>query len=182
MFSEYVKKLMNLNELLDKINSDIRTIMVNNLFFTWRWWLGLALTIVPWIIWFRIRKKDSTSRLLFAGFITLILSSYMDIVGQQLGLWVYYVDIEPINPSFEMFDFSLLPITTMLFLQYKPNISPIIKSVVYSVTGSFIIQPLFIFLKFYNPVHWKNFYSIPFLIVIYLTAHYCVTRKSFSKL
>jgi hypothetical protein len=32
------------------------------------WWFGVALSIIPWIIWFLIRKKQSTDRIMYVGF------------------------------------------------------------------------------------------------------------------
>jgi hypothetical protein len=51
--------------------------------FTWRWWLDLALAIIPWIIWLKVRDKVSTHRLLYAGFIVMMLTSFLDMLGMS---------------------------------------------------------------------------------------------------
>ncbi|MFD2970589.1 hypothetical protein [Peribacillus deserti] len=57
--------------------------------FTWQWWLGIGLTIIPWIIWLIYRKKDSSGRLLYSGTFVALLSVTLDNIGVQLSLWNY---------------------------------------------------------------------------------------------
>jgi hypothetical protein len=99
-----------------------------------------------------------------------------------LNLWDYHVDIDAINPSFIMWDMTLLPIVTMTFLQYKTNIHPAIKAVVFAGLASFVAEPLFAWMNFYDPELWRYVYSFPIFIIIYLLAHFCITRKSFEML
>lgn len=68
---------------------------INNVVFTGPWWLGVSLSIIPWVIWAIFHKKESRNRLLFAGFGIIIISSFLDFLGVQLGLWVYYYDMMP---------------------------------------------------------------------------------------
>jgi hypothetical protein len=139
------------------------------------------LTILPWILWIKIRKKESTDRLLFSGFIVLIISSWLDFMGSELGFWAYLVDVDPLSPSFVAYDFTLIPVSVMLLLQYKPNINPLLKAIVFSGVASFIFQPLLVWLGFYDPKIWKHYYSFPILIAIYLIADFSVKRKNFEK-
>ncbi len=88
-------------------------------------------------------------------------------------------------PSFTRFipwDFTLLPVITMAFLQYKPMINPLVKATVFSLIGSFGAQPLFVVLGYYSPKHWHHYYSFPIFIVIYLVAQFVVTRNNFKRL
>jgi hypothetical protein len=59
---------------------------------------------------------------------------------------------------------------------------PFFKSLAYSLFGSFVIQPLSVFLGIYDHKIWQHYYSVPFFIVIYLIAHYLATRREFSPL
>lgn len=182
MFHEYTKNLQSLYDISDKYSHQIRELWMSNVFLTWRWYLCLAITIVSWVIWIIFRKKDSTARLLLAGSVVTFIAMIMDDIGVELSIWSYNVDIDAITPSFIMWDMSVLPVVTMLFLQYKPNVNPFIKAVIYSGLGSFVAQPLISLIGFYAPGEWKHYYSFPILIAIYLIANFCVTRPSFEKL
>jgi hypothetical protein len=182
MFYDYLEQLYRINTQLDKYSVEFRTLWINNIFLTWRWWLCILLTVLSWSLWIKFRKKQSSSRLLFAGFFVIIIAMLLDDIGIETHTWSYSVDIDPITPSFIMWDMSLLPTYTMAFLQYKPSANPFIKAIIYSALPSFIFQPLFEWLKFYNPGKWKHYYSFPIFILIYLIAHLCVNSKSFDDL
>jgi uncharacterized membrane protein len=81
-----------------------------------------------------------------------------------------------------MWSYSLMPVSIMLLLQWKPNISPIIKAIVYSTLVSFISLRVFEWLGMYHPKHWSNIYSFVITIVIYLIADFVSKRFSFEKL
>lgn len=40
----------------------------NYVLFTWRWWVQVAFTIIPWIVWGVFKRRQSTDRLLYSGF------------------------------------------------------------------------------------------------------------------
>lgn len=149
---------------------------------TWRWWITVALTILPWVIWIIVRKKDSTARLLFAGVIVMVIASSLENVGISLGFWWFQYKILPIPTTNVMWSYSLLPVITMLLLQFKPKINPLIKATVLGAGGSFIGLPIFKWLGMYHPKQWSHFYSFFIVIVIYLIAHFVVKRSSFSRL
>jgi len=182
MFNDYVDKLNNLQALSNKINIEMRALYMDNVFLTWRWWLCFLLTIIPWVLWIIFRKKESTARLLFAGFIVIIISMLLDDIGVELNFWDYNVDFDAINPSFFLWDMSLLPVVTMVLLQYKNNIKSIYKALIYSGLASFVVEPIFAWLKYYDREIWKSYYSFPIFIIIYFIANYCSTRISFEKL
>lgn len=182
MESEYFKKLQYLHDIVTQAYSVIISQWYNNCFLTWQWWLCVALFIIPWAVWIKYRKKESTGRLLLAGFVVIAISTHLDTIGVLLGIWSYNIDIILLFPCLIIFDLSLLPVSTMFLLQYKPNANPLIKAVIYSIIASFIMQPLFTWLEFYNPQNWKHYYSLPIFILLYLLANYCVTNDKFNKL
>lgn len=142
----------------------------------------LVLLIATWFLWIKYRKKESSHRLLYAAFVMITISTHLDTIGVLLGIWSYNIDVILIFPCLIIFDLSLLPVSIMVFLAYKPSVNPFIKAVLFSGMCSFIMQPLFTWLKFYNPQYWKHYYSFPIFILLYLIAHYCVTREGFKKL
>lgn len=148
----------------------------------WRWWLQVGLSIIPWILWFKFSKKDSRDRLLYAGFFVMLISGWFDVLGILFGLWSYYFKVVPFSPAFEPWDFTLLPVVTMTFLQYKPQISPYLKALILSAISAFIAEPIFVWLGFYNPKHWEFCYSFPIYIVIYLIAYKLSIATRFEKI
>jgi hypothetical protein len=51
----------------DKFYNDVyhhHDVWVHDIVVTWRWWVGVILTFLPWIFWFFYRKKESTDRYL----------------------------------------------------------------------------------------------------------------------
>ena len=53
-------------------NLEIYNLWVSDMVFEWHWWVNLGLSILPWLLWIRFRKKDSTHRLLYAGFVPIL--------------------------------------------------------------------------------------------------------------
>lgn len=154
----------------------------DHILFTWRWWLSVSLIVFPWTIWFLFRKKESTDRLLYAGFFVMVISSAMDMVGIAMNLWCYPINVFPLMPEFIPFDICALPVATMLVIQFYPTVNPLIKSIVYSACGSFIFQPINSWLGLYNAMAWKNYYSFPILIFIYLLANHIASQNNFAKI
>lgn len=103
----------------------------NEVLFTWEWWLGIALTIVPWIIWFFFRKKDSTYRLLYAGLLVSLISLSLDSIGVQIGAWNYLKPITPVIPSYIPFNFTLMPVTVMFLIQLFPLKNPWLMGIIF---------------------------------------------------
>ena len=180
--SDLLKKIDDLYNSITQISKQMIKLWYAHILFTWQWWLLLALTIIPWIFWIIIRKKESTNRLLFCAFFVIIISCWLDFIGIQFGLWSYYIQVIPFIPSYVTLDFSLLPVTILLVLQIKPDFNPIIKAICFSAVTSFIMQPIFVWLNIYNPRNWKHYYSFPIFIVIYLIAHFLSRRKNFKTL
>lgn len=182
MNSEMIKMLEYSYALIYQANLNMIDAWLKYQLFTWRWWLQLFLTVVPWILWLIIRKKESSDRLLYAGFFTLIISSWLDFMGVLFHIWGYRFDIVPFAPAYITFDFTLVPVSIMLFLQYKPKTKPIYKGIVFSFLTSFIIQPIFVIIGFYDPRNWKHYYSFPIFLLIYLIADWISKRNKFEKI
>lgn len=148
--------------------------------FSWRWWFGVALTLVSWGIWIIFRKRTSSDRLMFSGLFVMVVSVSLDAIGMQLNAWHYLYPIFPVIPSYFPYDFALMPVSVMLLIQFKPRIKPIYKGVIFAILTSLVGEPVFIFLGIYDPIHWKLYYSTPAYFVIYLIADHLSKRKNFS--
>ncbi|WP_391557900.1 CBO0543 family protein [Robertmurraya sp.] len=179
---DYLKKADKVYDRIAAVHDDKLELWIDHVVFTWQWWLGVFLTVIPWVIWFYVRKKDSTFRLITAGMFVIIISSWLDFVGVVRGFWHYNYDVIPTLPAFIPWDFTLLPVTVMLFLQFKPQMNPLIKGIVFAALSSFVGEPLFVWLKVYEPEKWKYIYSFPILICIYLIAYFISKRNEFEKI
>lgn len=181
MNQDLSEKVDKANQLFHQANVEIYRLWVNEMLFKWPWWLNAALTVLPWILWIMVRKKDSTHRLLYAGAVVLIVSSFLDAIGMALNLWTYDSKLIPLIPPYAPWDFCVIPVSVMLLIQIKPKVSPFLKAAALSGVGSFVVQPLIEWLGLYNPKSWKHYYSFPIAYVIYLIGHYISKRKSFEK-
>lgn len=177
---EYLTKADKLYDVIEKVHDKKINFWLENVLFTWQWWLGVSLTVVPWIVWILFRKKESTYRLLAAGFLAIIISTWLDFVGITLGLWHYNYDVLPLLPSYLPWDFTVFPVLIMFMIQYKPKINPYIKAFIFAGGSAFIGEPIFKWLHTYDPEHWKYIYSFPFLFAIYLASHFVSTRGEFD--
>lgn len=86
-------------------NMELNNLGMEHIIFSWQWWLTVLMSIVPWILWFIFHKKESRARLLFAGFSTILIASFLDFLGVAYGLWVYLVDVIFTIPAFILWDF-----------------------------------------------------------------------------
>lgn len=171
----------NVNQIEQLINEKIQ-IWIEYVLFTPLWWLGVALSILPWIFWFKYRKKDSTDRLLYVGLFVMVISLVLDVIGDQFGLWHYRYNVIPVLPTYLPWDLTLMPVAVMTLIQFRPEIHPLIKASFFALTTSYVVEPIITLMKIYQPIQWNYTYSVPIQIVIYLAAHYLSRRTKFSSL
>lgn len=151
--------------------------------FTWQWWFGIALFIVPWIIWFILRNKESTGRLLLGGLLTIILSLSIDLAALSSGLWSYPMVMIPLAPFlFLPYHFSLAPVGIMFALQIKPNMNSFLKGLIFSAIAAFLGMNFFKAIDFYNPKNWSSFYDFGIFLFLYYAAYTIVKVDSFKRL
>jgi hypothetical protein len=150
--------------------------------FTWRWWLKLGMLILPWVFWLLIHRKDSTHRLLYAGVFVIAFSVILDEIGYNLGLWFYSAKLLSFIPSNTTYNLSVLPVATMLFIQFFPNVKPAYKALVFAAIGAFVSEPFLVWLGLYKNIHWAYWYSFPILFAMYMAASWLAHRDMFEKI
>jgi hypothetical protein len=106
----------NQNQIEQLIDQKIQ-FWFDHVLFSGLWWMGVALSIIPWILWFFIRKRESTDRLLYIAFYVMSIAVVLDILGDQLGLWHYRYHVIPVLPTYFPWDITLMPLTILVFLQ-----------------------------------------------------------------
>lgn len=171
----------NVNEI-EKLIHQKTEIWSTHVVFSNLWWFGVVLSIVPWIIWSIIRKKESSDRLLFVGFFVMTLSLILDVLGDQWGLWHYRFNVIPVLPTYAPWDITLMPVTVMLLLQYKPKANPFLKAIIFALLTSYVAEPFIEWLQIYDPKNWRYSYSVPIQFFIFISAYYISKRNGFAKL
>ncbi|WP_078543536.1 CBO0543 family protein [Litchfieldia alkalitelluris] len=165
-------------ELVEKVI----VIWKDEVVFSWRWWFGVAISVLAWVSWWVVHKKESRYRLLTAGFFVMLISLVLDSMGVQLGLWSYRYEVTPFMPAYLPYDLALMPVTIMILIQVKPRSSPVVKGIIFAALSSVIGEPGIVWLDLYKPIHWKIYYSLPIYFIIYLIAHWLTSRQQYEKL
>jgi hypothetical protein len=155
-------------------------IWIEHVLFTWQWWLGVALSIVPWVLWLFWRKRQSTDRSLYIGLFAITISVILDISGSQIGLWHYRYEVIPFLPTYFPWDICLMPVSICFLIEYKPHINPFIKALIFAIGASYIAEPFFNWINVYSLDNWRYSYSLPIQFLIYLSCHYISTRDKFQ--
>ncbi|MCQ6275423.1 hypothetical protein JMM81_10675 [Bacillus sp. V3B] len=179
---EAAKKIDDVYKTLVSADQKDHEIWFEYVFLSWQWWFCVILSIIPWILWWKFRKKESTHRLLYGAFFIIFISMFLDSFGTELGYWDYRYEPLPFLPSFVPWDLSLLPITFLVLVQIKPNTSPILKAIIFSFFSTFIGEPLFEWLGFYKTIKWHFLFSLPIYFLIFLVGYFLVSGKDFDEL
>lgn len=179
------QKLERIGEFYSKIKEahmEYFNFWLHHTLFHWDFFLSFILSVVPWVLWIKYRKKESTHRLLFAGVVVSGISALLDFWGSMYGLWYYSGKMIPTMPSYLPWDFCIIPVIVMLLLQYKPKTSPMLKALIFAGISSFVGEPLFLWIGLYIMTKWSIFYSFPIYFFIYLAAHGVSRAYKFAEL
>lgn len=133
-----------------------------------KWWLLIVLFIGTWVVFIKLVNREKLPKILFLGLIWIIISSNLDGMGYELGLWGYPVQISPLLSKAYLFDYALVPVTYMLVYFYFPKGKKfLVANVILAAGASFIAEPFFRWLDIYKIYNWKMIYS--FFIYIFLS-------------
>lgn len=113
----------------------------------------------------------------------MLLSCVIESIAISLGKWSYPFTVIPFFPVLDIvFDWCLLPVAVMFFIQLKPNINPLIKAIVFGLVGAFILEPIFEKLHFYNAKGWHHTYDFFIHSSIFLISFRISTMNNFGKI
>ena len=150
------------------------------IFLTPRWWGGLVLGIIPWYVWWKFHNKNQTGDLLRGGLLMAVWALVLDSIGLQLGLWIYPYDVFPFIPGYIPWDLTILPVTTMLLIEIRPNWSPIKKAFIYAGLSALVGETLADFFQLYYPLKWHSFFSMPIYFLLYFLCDRFARSKTFT--
>ena len=182
-FEEGLAKSEKAYQQFTEVSSAFAEIVKDEFITTWQWWVGLALFIIPWLVWIKYRKKDSTGRLLLAGLLIIILSLTIDLAALSMGLWSYPLIIIPLAPFlFLPYHFSLAPVGIMFALQIKPQMNSLLKGILFSAIAAFGGMNFFNAIDFYNPKSWSTLYDFVIFLLLYYAGYWITRMESLRRL
>ncbi|NPV89891.1 MAG: hypothetical protein HPY50_03835 [Firmicutes bacterium] len=160
---------MPTNEQIYELRTRLTQMIIENWrgenFLTWQWWLLLAILVIPWVIWWAVVDKRRTYQLLTFGFMVSIVTSLIDVVGLELGLYLYQVKLVPFAPRLLPYVLGMLPVIYMLLYQRFPRWRPFtVALLAASAALAFIFQPIMKAIGMYELIRWSYVYS--FLIYV----------------
>lgn len=179
---EKMEKTGEIYARFHEVHEDFFELWSKHTFLHWDWWVSVGLSLLTWYLWWKVRRKESTQRLLYVGFFMMNLSFFLDYLGTSAGLWYYSGKLTPTMPAYLPFNFAALPVLTMLLVQWKPRLSRYIKALLYGLFNAFVGEPLFVWGGFYVMTGWEYYYSLPIYFVIYLIVHKIAFAKTFARI
>ncbi|WP_088104875.1 CBO0543 family protein [Halalkalibacter urbisdiaboli] len=164
------KKLENMWRILEIQNKAVQLDIQGWLMyevFTWSWWVLLAFLIIPWIIWGKLVDKTRMLEVLLLGTIVVIITLFLDALGNEIGFWGYPTQLIPLTPEAIEFDMSIIPVGFMLIFQYyRTWASYAIALLVMSAIFAFIGEPLTHLIEAVLYLKWTYFYSFVYYIIL----------------
>lgn len=143
--------------------------------FTWRWWLILVITIIPYIIMWKIVDRKRILEIAVYGLHLNIFSTLLDVLGSELVLWHYGLQLIPTLPALFPYDFSIVPMVHMVMYQrYTKWKDFIIANAIVNAIFAFIAEPALTWLKIYEPISWKYVYSFPIYLTLIIASRWIV--------
>ncbi|WP_019152692.1 CBO0543 family protein [Robertmurraya massiliosenegalensis] len=178
--SQVDEKIKKVYSLYHKAHDAFVDTWLEVILFTPRWWLGLGLSVIPWILWVKLHNQQIRGDLIRAGFFMAIIALILDSIGLQFGLWLYPYNVFPFITAYLPWDLSLLPISIMFMIEIFPNRHPFIKGIIYGTLAAFIGEPIAIWLDLYEPLYWKSIYSFPIYILLFLLCNQIAKSKIYT--
>ncbi|TCN19759.1 hypothetical protein EV146_11664 [Mesobacillus foraminis] len=145
--------------------------------FTWKWYLLLVLSILPWIVWWIVVDKKRLNEIVLYGSLITIGTYTLDNIGTDLIWWEYPTKLFQMIPPLLPADLSLIPCSMMLIYQWSKNWrSFLLFNFLLSLFCTYIGEPLFIWLDYYELKDWKLIYSLLFYNIGGMLARWLVLK------
>ncbi|KRF10290.1 hypothetical protein ASG89_01795 [Paenibacillus sp. Soil766] len=133
--------------------------------FTWQWWFMFILLIIPWVIILKVIDRKRAHSIWFFGLMVLIITSFTDDLGAEIGTWVYPVKLVPYSLIGFPFDFSVVPVAQMLIFQYFKTWNTFSVALLFqALIFSFIGEPFSVWAGVISYYDWTYAYSFLFYI------------------
>lgn len=150
-------------------------------FLSWKWWLLVGLTVIPWILWWNLVDRRRRQPIFLFGCLMSMFAVILDNLGTDLLWWGYPDKFLPAIPPLMSADLTLIPVCYMVIYQLFPGFKSFLTAtVLLGAVLAYIAEPLiFIKLDLYRLNSWKLTYSLLFYVIAALVARFLVrTMKS----
>jgi hypothetical protein len=155
-----------LQELRENIRDIAHQYWLQHTFLTWEWFLLIALSIIPWIFWWKIVDKNRVQELLLYGFFIMICALVTDSIGSNMVWFSYPHKIYEVVPPLLPVDLTIVPVFMMAVYQYFPTWkSFIMANTTFAFFATYIGEPIFMWLDYYQLYGWKTYYSLLFYMI-----------------
>ncbi|WP_167577840.1 CBO0543 family protein [Ammoniphilus sp. YIM 78166] len=145
--------------------------------FTWQWWLLVVLSVVPWILWWRVVDKRRIIEILAVGLFVATIASLQDVYGWNRGMWRYPIQLLPVCIPLLPFDVSVLPIVQMFVYQFFRSWKAFLGvNLVIAFSFAYISEPLLEWMGIYDPIKWKHIYSVPIYVMNAVVAKWGIEK------
>lgn len=151
-------------------------------FLTWKWWLLMLLSIVPWIIWWKIADKKRLTDILLYGMLITIFCIILDNIGTDLIWWEYPDKLFQMIPPLIPADITLVPCLMMLVYQWTSTWKTFfLFNFFLSLVMAYLGETFFIWLNLYKLNGWSLIYSLLFYNISGLVARWIVLKTKEKK-
>ena len=162
-------------ELQSEADAALKESWLNDIVFTWHWWLLAALAVIPWLVWWKVVDRRRIFEIMTYGFLVMIASSLFDAVGVEFDFWEYHYQFIPLLDVFIVYDISVIPVIYMLVYQYFHTWkSFIFSNLVVSFIFSFVSEPILVGLNYHQFLKWEYYYSFPVFLAMAIAFKYII--------
>jgi hypothetical protein len=145
--------------------------------FTWSWWFLVTFLIIPWVIFNKLLDRDRTLEIWSLGLVIIIITSFTDDLGSEIGAWIYPIKFVPIGLLAFPFDFSIVPVSFMLVYQYFNTWKTFSAVLVCQATiFAFVGEPISVMLGTVTYLKWNYINSFIFYIVTGLVSRFIIRK------
>src|SRR5690606_1394136 len=93
-------------EQYGQAHDELEHIWVEKMVFTWHWWLGAALAVLPWVVWLIVRDRKNQHSLLYGALFTMLAAMLLDTAGVSQDGWNYNSLLLPFFPQYLPWDLT----------------------------------------------------------------------------
>jgi len=139
---------------------------LNEVLFSFSWWILLITTVSLLITWIIILDKTRKLEIISYGMMVAIIGNLGDMIGLSFSLWGYPHTLLHMPEILEIHNI-MMPILYMVVYQYFRQWKTFfIAAAINAVFFAFILEPLIIWLQIYELYKWKYIYSIvPYFVI-----------------
>lgn len=151
---------------------------LNHFVFSGEWWILLIITIVPWLLWWRLVDKSRILEISLYGLFISSVSTFLDILGWNYSFWFYPHTLLGTCTPLIPIDYTLLTIVYMVLYQYFSKWKSFtMMLLILSFILAFIMEPIAEMIDFYKPLKWHHIYSVPGYIVIGVFSKWLIEKS-----